>query len=188
MPAMTNRPLAAGRAGAFLALVLPGLAAPARGDEPINKGWPSPREAAESLRDVWGEAALKLPGGPSYEAFRDLLPPLRYANTRFRHYPVVLGAPAAPVKARWISNGGAINARADKKPMWKEVGRPVSFYVGKSAAPFGAEPSRLDGPRYLEGHLPVLRVDYADGPTTYEQEAFAPVRGALADAGAVFVR
>src|SRR6266478_5116245 len=93
---------------------------------------PTPREMATARTDVWGAAAVRQPGGPSYEFFRDLLPPLRYANTAFRHYPIVLCAPKAPVKARYVSNGSAVNARADKKPMWKEVGVPVSFHVGEN--------------------------------------------------------
>src|SRR3954468_2349637 len=112
---------------------------------------PTPREMAAAREDVWGEAAIRAPGGPSYEFFKDLLPPLRYVNTAFRHYPIVLAAPAAPVKARWVSNGSGVNARADKKPMWKEVGFPVRFHVGTPPEPFGDDPSRLDGPRDREG-------------------------------------
>ena len=37
---------------------------------------------AESREDVWGEAALRAPGGPSYEFFRDLLPPDRNRTAR----------------------------------------------------------------------------------------------------------
>src|SRR3954468_20972366 len=91
---------------------------------------PTPQEMADSREDVWGEAAIRAPGGPSYEFFRDLLPPLRYVNTAFRHYPIVLSAPLAPVKARWVSNGSGINLRADKPPMRKEAGTPVAFFVG----------------------------------------------------------
>src|SRR6516164_1471748 len=69
----------------------------------------TPAEMAASLHDLWGEAALAQPSGPSYAFFKDLLPPLRYANTAFRHYPIVLSAPLGPVKARWISNGSAVN-------------------------------------------------------------------------------
>src|SRR5262245_22000199 len=86
---------------------------------------PSPKDMAAPLEDVWGEAAMKRSGGASYEFFKDLLPPLRYVNTEFRHYPIVLSAPLAPVKARWVSNGSAVNARANKKPMWREPGFPV---------------------------------------------------------------
>ncbi|HEY7308521.1 MAG TPA: hypothetical protein VH643_04065 [Gemmataceae bacterium] len=155
-------------------------------EEPAKR-LPSVKEMADSRRDVWGEASLCQPDGPSYEFFKDLLPPLRYVNTAFRHYPIVLSAPKARIKARWVSNGSAINARADKKPMWREVGFPVHFHIGDKAEPFGDDLERLDGPRYAEGHLPIVRIAYKRGETTYEQEAFAPVRGALAEHGAVCV-
>src|SRR5262245_25680563 len=138
--------------------------------------------------DVWAEAALRQPGGPSYEFFQDLLPPLRYVNTAFRHYPIVLCAPAAPVKARWVSNGSAVNARADKKPMWKEAGFPVRFRVGDHAEAFGEDVERLSGPRYADGYLPIVQAGYTQGKVVFEQEAFAPVRPPLSTAGAVFVR
>jgi hypothetical protein len=171
---------------AALALLL-GIVLAARGDDP-SRPLPTPRQMADARADVWGEAALRQPDGPSYEFFRDLLPPLRYVNTDFRHYPLVLCAPAAPVKARWVSNGSAVNARANKKPMWREVGFPVRFRVGAKGESFGEDFRRLDGPRYAEGWLPVVRVSYTEGRTRYEQEAFAPVRGTLADRGAVLVR
>src|SRR6478752_1935630 len=88
---------------------------------------PTPQEMATARTDVWGEAALRHPDGPSFEFFKDLLPPLRYVNAAFKHYPIVLSAPLAPVKARWVSNGSGINLKADKPPMWKEVGTPVKF-------------------------------------------------------------
>jgi hypothetical protein len=141
-----------------------------------------------SSHDVWAEAALRQPEGPSFEFFKDLLPPLRYVNTEFRHYPIVLSAPGALVKARWVSNGSGVNARANKKPMWREVGFPVSFQVGGKAEPFGKDMERVKGPRYAEGYLPVVQVAYTQGKAVYEQEAFAAVRGSLAASGAVFVR
>jgi hypothetical protein len=161
--------------------------ADARPDPPA-KALPTVKEMAAAREDVWGEAALRQPDGPSYEFFKDLLPPLRYVNTAFRHYPVVLCAPAAPVKARWVSNGSAVNARADKKPMWREVGSPVLFRVGDKAEPFGDDLEHLDGPRYADGYLPIVQIAYTHDKTAYEQEAFAPTRGALAERGAVLVR
>jgi hypothetical protein len=149
---------------------------------------PSVQEMAASRRDVWGEAALRQPDGPSYEFFKDLLPPLRYVNTAFRHYPIVLSAPGAAMKARWVSNGSAVNARADKKPMWHEVGFPVHFRVGEGAEAFGEDLERLKGPGYAEGYLPIVRSTYACGSARYEQEAFAAVRGPLSESGAVFLR
>jgi hypothetical protein len=148
----------------------------------------SSKEMAESLRDLWAEAALRQPDGPSFEFFKDLLPPLRNVNTDFRHYPIVLGAPAGKVKSRYVSNGSAINASANQKPMWKEVGFPVHFFVGATDQPFGQDVARLDGPRYAEGYLPVVQIAYLHDKTDYEQEVFAPVGGALAEQGAVFLR
>ena len=148
----------------------------------------SPKEMAASNLDLWGEAAIRHPDGPSYEFFKDLLPPLRYANTEFRHYPIVLSAPAANVKARYISNGSAINARANKKPMWREVGFPVHFFVGENAEPFGEAVERLDGPRYADGYLPIVQLKYSRGKTVCEQEAFASVRSPFSERGMVFVR
>lgn len=163
----------------------------AAADDPLPKSaptLPTVREMAASKLDVWGEAALRQPDGPSYEFFKDLLPPLRYVNTAFRHYPLVLSAPAAPVKARWVSNGSAVNARADKKPMWRELGVPVLFRVGDKAEPFGEDVEKLNGPRYAEGFLPIVQVAYTHGKTVYEQEAFVAIHGALAEHGAVLVR
>src|SRR4051794_31116176 len=172
-------------------LLLP-LLPQAFGDDPQSKpptkALPAVKEMAASNQDVWGEAALRQPDGPSYEFFKDLLPPLRYVNTDFRHYPIVLSAPRAAVKARWVSNGSAVNARANKKPMWREVGFPVTFHVGARAEAFGDDLRRLDGPRYADGWLPIVRTVYAEDKARYEQEAFAPVRGPLMEKGAVLVR
>ncbi|HEX5270329.1 MAG TPA: hypothetical protein VFW33_07580, partial [Gemmataceae bacterium] len=172
------------RLGTALLLLLAGASATAADPPKL----PTPQEMAAAREDVWGEAAARRPGGPSYEFFKDLLPPLRYVNTDFRHYPIVLSAPRGAVKARWVSNGGAVNARANKKPMWREVGFPVSFRVGDKAEPFGDDLRRLDGPRYADGYLPIVRATYTQGKTRYEQEAFVPVRETAADHGAVFVR
>src|SRR5947208_12277802 len=148
--------------------VLAGLSLAAAHAEPPL---PSPREMADARADVWAEAAIRQPGGPSYEFFRDLLPPLRYVNTAFRHYPVVLSAPAAPVKARWVSNGSGVNLRADKPPMWKEPGTPVAFFVGDKPEPFGAEIEKLDGPRYYESYVPVVSAEYTAAKVAYKQLA-----------------
>src|SRR5690242_17946584 len=133
----------------IVALLL--TAGPAAAQAPL----PTPESMAAAKEDVWGEAAIRAPGGPSYEFFKDLLPPLRYVNTAFRHYPIALGTPRGLVKARYVSNGSAVNARADKPPMWREVGFPVHFFVGDKAEAFGDDVERLDGPRYAEGYLPI---------------------------------
>lgn len=150
---------------------------------------PSPSTMAQARDDVWGTASLHQPGGPSYEFFKGLLPPLRYVNTEFRHYPIMLSAPAGPVKARWISNGSGVNLRANKQPMWREIGQPVHFFVGDDfSQPYGADLSSLSGPHYAEGYLPIVTTKYRWQGTVCEQEAFAPVHRDLPNHGAVCVR
>src|SRR5579871_6724101 len=114
-----ERPMRATMLPATLGLFAVAFILSARAEPP--RGVPSPQEMAAAREDVWAEAAIRQPGGPSYEFFKDLLPPLRYVNTAFRHYPIVLSAPAAAVKARWVSNGSGVNLRADKPPMWREI-------------------------------------------------------------------
>src|SRR6185369_17500931 len=53
----------------------------------------SVKEMIDARTDVWGDAAMRQPNGASYEFFKDLLPPLRWVNAEFRHYPIVLSAP-----------------------------------------------------------------------------------------------
>src|SRR5258706_10876017 len=73
--------------------------------------FPTLDEALASKQDIWGLAALRDPNGPSYEFFEKLLPPLRYVNAAFHHYPIVLSASGSALKARLVSNGSAINPR-----------------------------------------------------------------------------
>jgi hypothetical protein len=166
-----------------LSLFATGVGASAEPPFPKNQ-----QEVMATRTDVWAEAAIRQPGGPSYEFFRDLLPPLRWANTEFRHYPIVLSAPGAAVKARYISNGSAINPRANKLPMWYDSDFGVEFFVGDKPEPLGADLQRLDGPRYLDGWLPIVQTAYKVGDAMVEQEAFAPIGEPWSKVGAVFVQ
>src|SRR5665213_1401891 len=130
---------------------------------------PSLEDALAAREDVWGNAALQQSNGPSYDFFASLLPPLRYVNTQFRYYPIVLCAPGSLQKARLVSNGSAVNARAGLNT-WKEIGTPVSFFVGGEQAPFGGDISSLDGPHYERGYLPIVQMDYRSAGKTYPEE------------------
>src|SRR5581483_9658079 len=116
-------------------------------------------EAIASREDVWGLAAMAQPNGPTYAFFEKLLPPLRYVNAAFLHYPLVLSAPNSSQKARLISNGSSLNAIAGVKT-WKEVGTPVTFLVGENEEVFGSDLKKLDGPHLTRGYLPVVWLDY----------------------------
>ncbi len=131
-------------------------------------------EALSSKQDLWALEAMRQTNGASYEFFADLLPPLRYVNAEFRQYPIVLCAPGSLQKARLISNGSGINSRANLNT-WAEVGTPVSFFVETEETPFGEKLDALDGPYYERGYLPIVRMDYRSGETTYREETFASV-------------
>ncbi|MCX8091007.1 MAG: hypothetical protein N3I86_08770, partial [Verrucomicrobiae bacterium] len=182
---------------ALLALLCSGMAARAA-------ALPSLAEALAARRDVWGEAAMAQPNGPSYEFFAPLLPSPRYVNADFRHYPIVLSAPNAPVKARLISNGSGLNLRGGAR-VWRDPGTAVKFRVGPDRFLFGSLPDRLREPELAEGWLPIVEIRYthrspfqAEGrvpldqcppdlpPEVYRLEAFAAVDAALASNGGVF--
>jgi hypothetical protein len=148
----------------------------------------SSKDVLDTNVDVWGEAALKQPGGPTYEFFRDLLPPLRYVDANFRVYPITLSAPGNPTKARFVGNGSAINALARQRNWVNETGKPVTFMVGDKRDVFGSDAAHLDGPKYTEGYLPIVQLTYTSDGATYAQEAFAATDPQLADLGVVFVR
>src|SRR5438093_6075008 len=106
---------------------------------------PSFEEAMAAKQDVWGLAAMKQTNGASYEFFEKLLPPPRYVNAAFRHYPIPLSAPNATVKARLISNGSGINLPGEARG-WNDVGTPVRFHVGPDEFVFGSLRERLTEP------------------------------------------
>src|SRR5688500_7732648 len=131
-------------------------------------------EVLKSKTDLWGEAALKQPGGPTYAFFENLLPPLRYVEAPFRVYPIVLSAPAAPKKVRLLGDGSCINALARQVNWSGEEGTPVTFRVGTKRETFGAEPKNLVGPKIAGGYLPIVQMRYRDSVgDLYEQETFA---------------
>ena len=148
---------------------------------------PTLDEALDSKLDLWGEAAMHEPNGPNYAFFDKLLPPLRYVNAAFRYYPIVLSAPGSTLKARLVSNGSAINARAGLKT-WKDFGVPVTFRVGDKHELYGSDLNRLHGPQYERGYLPIVRLVYELDGATYEEESFASVEPHLAEYGIVFTK
>jgi len=174
--------------GVALAILFWLVASVRAGESPTqSNGVPTVDEALAAKHDIWGEAALRQPGGPSYGFFKKLLPPLRYVDAAFRFYPIVLSAPNAPQKARLVSNGSAINAKAVLKT-WNEIGVPVTFRVGEDQQIFGEDPRRLDGPHLFKSFLPIVQLSYAHEDTIFCEESFASVDPALANNGIVFVQ
>jgi hypothetical protein len=168
---------------------------------------PTLQEALKAKRDVWGEAAMQQPDGPSYEFFEPLLPPARYVNADFHFYPILLSAPNTTNKARLISNGSGINLRGYGR-QWYDNGTPILFRVGPDEIPFGKFPERLRGePTLADGYLPIFEIRYmhqtpiqTEGmvPLTqkrverdseiYKLEAFASTDPTLAEHGVAFAK
>src|SRR2546429_9652483 len=131
---------------------------------------PTLEDVLASRSDLWGEAALRQPDGPSYEFFEKLLPPPRYVNADFKYYPIALSAPNAKVKARLISNGSGINLRGGARS-WHDVGTPVIFRVGQDELRFGEIPNRLEEATLANGYLPIPQITYAHATEVYKLEA-----------------
>jgi hypothetical protein len=130
-------------------------------------------EAMKSPRDLWGEAAMRQPNGASFEYFKDLLPPPRYVHADFRHYPIVLSAPNAKVKARLISDGSGINLRGGSRS-WHDIGTPVTFRVGPDEFLFGGIRERITEPTLAEGFLPIVEIRYQH-PSPLGSEGMVPI-------------
>src|SRR6478736_4137796 len=149
---------------------------------------PTPQQIIESKTDILGDAALKQPGGPSFEFFADKLPPLRYVDALFKHYPIVLAAPRSLVKGKGLSNGGIINPLARRYEWVGESGIPWHVTLGPRHLPFGEDLAKLKGPHFVDGYLPIVQLEYASDDGKYGEECFASTDPELAAAGAIFVR
>src|SRR5262249_35941465 len=90
---------------------------------------------------------------------------------------------------RLVSNGSEINARAHKKPMWGEIGVPVSFFVGDSGEKFGEAIERLGEPGDVDGYLPVVKIRFRTATgAAIEEKACAAVPEKYSSLGTAFVR
>ena len=167
---------------------------------------PTLSEVVNAKLDLWGEASMSQPNGPSYEFFRDLLPPPRYVHADYRYYPIVLSAPQSLSKASLISNGSGINLRGGARS-WKDNGIPVTIRVGPDEFLFGGLRDRVSEPVLANGFLPIVEIQYthpspvqSEGavplqqkkgtrPTEiYRLEAFASTEPALSKHGVVFAK
>lgn len=143
-------------------------------------------QIVKSNRDILTEFALSQPDGPNYESLVPLMTPVRWVTAEFHHFPVVLSAPSAPVKARLASNGGALSPFANYAPTWKEAGRELDFFVGAENEPFGSEITRTEDGRWQDGYLAVWVVRYqTKNQDQFTLRVYAPVEPVLAAQGAL---
>jgi hypothetical protein len=130
-------------------------------------------------RDIWGDALIASPGGPTYEGVRRYLTPLFLAGAPKQtaatesgvHY-LALGQPdgagGADTVALHVADGSQIVAdRMD--------GPRLSVGVGdRGDERYGSCLSRLSRSRLADGWLPILETAYTDSTgVRYRQESFA---------------
>lgn len=136
-------------------------------------------------QDVWAEEVLARPEGPTYENIKDYLPPLGAVKASFKYYPLVLSLPGSPKKFQYISNGGEVHVSPNpwrregiRWDTWYLPDLKMSVLVGADREQFGADFARLNGPAYMEGYLPIIRISYEHAGVLYHQEVFsAPAIG-----------
>jgi hypothetical protein len=136
--------------------------------------------ALASGRDLWGEALLNAPGGPTFLRASGHLAPILYARsakgrplTRSGVYYVPFSEPRGPLGAGSV----ALHVADGSEIISDRVGGPA-LEVGVAGGPYGACLSRLAPARLAEGWLPILDTHYAG----YSQESFAalvPETGSL---------
>ncbi len=134
--------------------------------------------ALRAKRDVWGEALLASPQGPTYDAVARRLRPLLLARGPGKrpvtasgvHY-VPFGQPSGP------QGGGAVALHvADGSQIVSERvgGRSLTVFVGRTARERYGSCLRRLSIGLAEGYLPVLETRYVDATgVRYRQESFA---------------
>jgi hypothetical protein len=141
----------------------------------------SVRRALGAKQDVWGNALIARPNGPTYGAVRRLLKPLLFARTKtkplttsgvyYLPFAQPLGVRGARTVALHVADGSEILSQTAKGPS-------VKVFVGPDGRErYGSCLSRLTPAQLGDGFLPILETQYVDAAgNRYEQESFS-VRG-----------
>ena len=136
------------------------------------------RSALSSGRDVWGEALLAAPSGPTLEGARRYLAPLLFARgpkktqlTASGVYYLPLAQPEGPrgagTVALHVADGSQVIAQ-------RVGGRNLGIGVGSGGRErYGSCLARLTPAKLAEGYLPILQTRYVDeSGARYRQESF----------------
>ena len=131
--------------------------------------------ALEAKTDVWGEAMLRAPGGPTYAAANRHLAPLLYARTSGGKpltpsgvYYLPFSEPAGP------SGAGSVALHvADGSEILSETTGGPGLMVSVGGSRFGSCLARLAPARLADGWLPILETRYGG----FSQESFAAESG-----------
>ena len=130
-------------------------------------------------RDVWGEALLAAPAGPTYAGARRFLPPLLYARAPGKQPLTQSGVYYLPfAQPLGVQGAGsvALHVADGSQVLSNRVGeRSLTVYVGRTGRErYGACLARLTPAQLGDGHLPILQTRYVDAAgTRYRQESLA---------------
>jgi hypothetical protein len=135
--------------------------------------------ALRSRRDVWGDALLAAPRGPTYNGASRFLKPLLLARAargrkltdsgvHYVPFTQPFGARGAISVALHVADGSQIVSD-------RAHGRALTIAVGhRGKERYGSCLRRLAQPGLAEGYLPILDTRYVDSSgVTYRQESFA---------------
>ncbi|MBB4664073.1 hypothetical protein [Conexibacter arvalis] len=137
--------------------------------------------ALRSKPDVWGEALLSAPGGPTYDNIKDHLLPLRgvgspagTAGNRLTDSGVFYIPMWAPQADTFAQSGALHVADGSQIASRRADGRRMTTFVGVDGRErYGLCEAALEEPALADGHLPVLQVSYRDiDGVAYTQESF----------------
>jgi hypothetical protein len=159
-----------------------GASKPSCAVQPLSSAYAgSVRRALGAKQDVWGNALIARPNGPTYDSVRRLLKPLLFARSKTKSlttsgvyylpFAQPLGVKGARTVALHVADGSEILSQTAKGPS-------IKVFVGRDGRErYGSCLSRLTPARLAEGYLPILETQYVDAAgTRYQQESFA-VRG-----------
>ncbi len=137
------------------------------------------KRALRARRDVWGNALLARPSGPTYEAAQRYLKPLLLAGgprgraltesgVHYAHFTQPDGAWGATSVGLHVADGSQIVSE-------RAHGRRLTIAVGdRGRERYGSCLRRLVSSGLAEGYLPILQTRYVDAVgVRYEQESFA---------------
>lgn len=135
--------------------------------------------ALRAKQDLWGNALLAAPDGPTYEGARRRLAPLLLARAPGKRpltdsgiyylpFAQPLGVQGAGSVALHVADGSQI--------VWQRIGgRELTIFLGRER--YGSCLARLTPARLADGYLPILETRYVDAAgNRYSQESFAGQR------------
>lgn len=136
------------------------------------------KAARASAKDYFWEKLKAEHKPPTYNNVKNFLAPIAYVNAPWKYIGVILSPEGSSQKMRVIENGSEIDAGLTRRTpihadAWAYAKTFIRVYAGPQNQIFGLNEHRQGLPHYEDGYLPVLRVSYRVGGTTYKETVLA---------------